>query len=81
MIKKEELMLTKDWDKTFAKSDKVNHKKVTFVNRYGITLAGDLYTPKMQKASWPRLLFPAPLVRLKSSPLACMLKRWQSVGF
>ncbi|MDN5841954.1 MAG: alpha/beta hydrolase [Alcaligenaceae bacterium] len=35
-----------EWDKTFAKSDKVEHKKVTFKNRYGITLAADLYQPK-----------------------------------
>ncbi len=35
-----------EWDKTFPKSDKVDHKKVTFVNRYGITLAADMYTPK-----------------------------------
>lgn len=34
------------WDKTFAKSDKVDHRKVSFKNRYGITLAGDLYVPK-----------------------------------
>ncbi|HEX8254006.1 MAG TPA: alpha/beta hydrolase [Thermoanaerobaculia bacterium] len=38
--------LTKDWDKTFSKSDKVDHQKVTFKNRYGITLAADLYVPK-----------------------------------
>ncbi|WP_215731172.1 alpha/beta hydrolase [Rhodovulum kholense] len=38
--------LTQDWDKTFPKSDKVDHRKVTFSNRYGIELAGDLYTPK-----------------------------------
>ena len=37
---------TNDWDKTFAKSDKVEVKKVNFKNRYGITLVGDLYTPK-----------------------------------
>lgn len=43
----EELKLTQKWDKTFPKSDKVNHSKVTFVNRYGITLAADLYIPKM----------------------------------
>ena len=43
---KEELILTEDWDKTFPKSDKVNHRKVTFHNRYGITLAADLYEPK-----------------------------------
>lgn len=40
------LNLTQEWDKTFAKSDLVEHKKVTFKNRYGLTLAADLYTPK-----------------------------------
>ena len=40
------LELTKEWDKVFPKSDKVNHSKVTFRNRYGITLAADMYTPK-----------------------------------
>jgi len=40
------LELTQDWDKTFPKSEKVDHKKVTFRNRYGITLAADMYTPK-----------------------------------
>ena len=42
----EKLNLTNEWDKTFPKSDKVNHKKVTFHSRYGITLATDLYEPK-----------------------------------
>lgn len=45
-IKKQELHLTTSWDKVFPKSDKVDHKKVTFVNRYGITLAADMYVPK-----------------------------------
>ncbi|NAT78352.1 hypothetical protein CWD78_12805 [Dickeya dadantii] len=40
------LQLTQTWDKTFPKSDKVDHRKVTFKNRYGITLAADLYLPK-----------------------------------
>ena len=40
------LQLTQEWDKTFPKSDKVDHKKVTFKNRYGIELAADMYTPK-----------------------------------
>ena len=43
---KEELNLVTEWDKTFPKSDKVNHKKVTFHNRYGITLVADMYEPK-----------------------------------
>lgn len=46
MIVKEKLNLTEEWDKTFNKSDKVDHGKVTFVNRYGITLAADTYIPK-----------------------------------
>lgn len=42
----EKLELTNEWDKVFPQSDKVNHSKVTFHNRYGITLAADLYVPK-----------------------------------
>ena len=41
-----QLELVQEWDKTFPKSDKVNHSKVTFINRYAITLAADLYAPK-----------------------------------
>ena len=40
------LELTQEWDKTFPQSDKVEHSKITFHNRYGITLAADLYKPK-----------------------------------
>lgn len=46
MMEKEKLVLTQEWDKTFPKSDKINHSKVTFYNRYGITLAADMYVPK-----------------------------------
>ena len=42
----EPLELTQEWDKTFLQSDKVEHTKITFHNRYGITLAADLYKPK-----------------------------------
>lgn len=45
-IKKQTLNMTSDWDKTFPKSEKVDHEKVEFVNRYGVTLAADLYRPK-----------------------------------
>ncbi|MDE7149093.1 MAG: alpha/beta hydrolase, partial [Bacteroidales bacterium] len=41
----ETLNLTRNWDKTFPKSSKVNHRKVTFKNRFGVTLAADLYVP------------------------------------
>jgi fermentation-respiration switch protein FrsA (DUF1100 family) len=42
----EKLVLAQEWDKVFPKSDKVNHSKVTFRNRYGITLVADMYVPK-----------------------------------
>ena len=42
----ETLKLTQEWDKTFPKSDKMDHRKVTFHDRFGITLAADLYQPK-----------------------------------
>ncbi len=45
-MKDEMLTLTQEWDKTFPKSDKTEHRKVTFHNRYGITLAADMYIPK-----------------------------------
>ncbi len=44
-----QLNMTEEWDKVFPKSNKVNHRKVTFHNRYGITLAADLYEPKDAK--------------------------------
>ena len=44
--KQNSLPLVNEWDKTFPKSDKVRHEKVTFSNRFGITLAADLYKPK-----------------------------------
>lgn len=46
MMKTAELNLVQEWDKTFPKSDKVEHKKVTFANHFGITLAADMYIPK-----------------------------------
>ena len=45
-IRMEELVLTDEWDKVFPQSDEVNHRKVTFVNHFGVTLAADLYEPK-----------------------------------
>ena len=52
-IEMEDLELTKEWDKIFPKSYKVNHSKVTFRNRYGITLAADLYAPRGAEGKLP----------------------------
>lgn len=55
-----ELILTKEWDKVFPQSEKVNHQKVTFHNRYGITLAADLYTPKEVAGKLPAIAVSGP---------------------
>ncbi len=65
MMKKEELQLVTEWDKTFEQSDKVNHSKVTFVNRYGITLAADMYVPKNGEGKLPAIAVSGPFGAVK----------------
>ncbi len=65
MISKEKLNLVEEWDKTFPKSEKVEHSKVTFVNRYGITLAADLYVPKGAKGRLPAIAVSGPFGAVK----------------
>ena len=65
MIKKENLTLVQEWDKTFAKSEKVDHCKVTFVNRYGITLAADMYVPKDAEGKLPAIAVCGPFGAVK----------------
>ncbi len=61
----EVLNLGQKWDKTFLQSDKVEHSKVTFVNRYGITLAADLYVPKGAKGKLPAIAVCGPFGAVK----------------
>mgnify|MGYP005784453723 FL=1 len=61
----EVLELTSEWDKVFPKSEKVNHRKVTFHNRYGITLAADLYEPKDAAEKLPALAVSGPFGAVK----------------
>ena len=65
MMKTEKLKLVAEWDKTFPKSDKVDHKKVTFINRYGITLAADMYTPKNAEDKLPAIAVSGPFGAVK----------------
>lgn len=60
-----ELTLTQEWDKVFPKSEKVNHRKVTFHNRYGITLAADLYEPKNAEGKLPAIAVCGPFGAVK----------------
>ena len=64
-MKNEMLTLTQEWDKTFSKSDKVEHKKVTFHNRYGITLAADMYIPKNAEGKLPAIAVSGPFGAVK----------------
>ena len=65
MLKTEKLKLVSEWDKTFPQSEKVDHKKVTFVNRYGITLAADLYKPKNKSGKYPAIAVSGPFGAVK----------------
>ena len=65
MMKTEELKLTKKWDKTFPKSKKTDHCKVTFINRSGITLAADMYVPKDVEGKLPAIAVCGPFGAVK----------------
>ena len=65
MLKAEQLNLVNEWDKTFPKSDMVEHSKITFVNRYGITLAADMYVPKGAEGRLPAIAVSGPFGAVK----------------
>ena len=65
----EKLNLTEAWDKTFPKSDKVEHRKITFHNRYGITLAADMYKLKGAKDKLPAVAVCGPFRSSKGTGL------------
>ena len=77
----ENLELTSEWDKTFPKSDRVNHKKVTFVNRYGITLAADLYVPKGAKTPLPAIAVCGPFGAVKEQCSGLYAQEMAERGF
>ena len=65
------LQLTDEWDKVFPKSDKVNHKKVSFKNHFGIEIAADLCEPKEKNGKLPAIAISGPygVVKEQSSGL------------
>ena len=65
----EQLKLTQEWDKVFPKSDKVEHSKATFHNRYGITLAADVYVPKNAEGKLPAIAVSGPFGTVKGAVL------------
>lgn len=78
---KEELVLTESWDKTFPKSDKVEHRKATFHNRYGITLAADLYQPKGAEGKLPAIAVCGPFGAVKEQSSGLYAQTMAERGF
>ena len=77
----EKLNLTQEWDKVFPKSDKVDHKKVTFHNRYGITLAADMYTPKGAEGKLPAIAVSGPFGAVKEQSSGLYAQKMAELGF
>lgn len=77
----EKLELTQEWDKTFPQSDKVDHSKVTFHNRYGITLAADLYVPKGAQGKLPAIAVCGPFGAVKEQASGLYAQTMAERGF
>lgn len=77
----ENLNLTTEWDKTFPQSDKVNHTKATFTNRYGITLAADVYVPKNAGGKLPAIAVSGPFGAVKEQASGLYAQTMAERGF
>jgi uncharacterized protein len=76
------LSMTQDWDKVFPKSENVDHQKVTFANRYGITLAADLYTPKTRvNGGMPAIVVSGPFGAVKEQSSGLYAQTMAERGF
>ena len=78
---KETSNLTQEWDKTFPQSSKVDHRKVTFYNRYGITLTADLYVPKHAQGKLPALAVSGPFGAVKEQSSGLYAQTMAERGF
>lgn len=76
-----QLDLTREWDKVFPKSDKVEHSKVTFHNRYGITLAADVYVPKNAEGKLPAIAVSGPFGAVKEQSSGLYAQKMAELGF
>ena len=81
MMKTEELKLVREWDKVFPKSEKVDHRKVTFVNHFGITLAADMYTPKNAEGRLPAIAVSGPFGACKEQSSGLYAQTMAERGF
>lgn len=77
----ESLELTQEWDKVFPKSDKVSHRKITFVNRYGVTLAADMYIPEGISGQIPAIAVSGPFGAVKEQSSGLYAQQLAERGF
>ena len=77
----QELNLVQEWDKTFLKSEKVNHSKVTFHNRYGVTLAADMYIPKNAEGKLSAIAVCGPFGAVKEQAAGLYAQTMAERGF
>ena len=73
--------LEQQWDKTFQKSDKVDHSKVTFKNRYGITLVADVYVPQNAQGKMPAIAVTGPFGAVKEQAAGLYAQTMAERGF
>jgi len=76
-----ELNLVSEWDKTFPKSDKVNHSKITFKNRYGFTLVADMYVPKNREGKLPAIAVCGPFGAVKEQCSGLYAQKMAEKGY
>ena len=81
MMQTEKLELTQEWDKTFPQDTRVDHEKVTVVNRYGVTLAADLYKPKGVQGKLPALAVSGPFGAVKEQASGLYAQEMATRGF
>ena len=81
MMKTEKLELVQEWDKVFPRDERVDHCKVTFINRYGITLAADLYRPKGAEGKLPAIAVSGPFGACKEQSSGLYAQEMAARGF
>ena len=81
MMKTETLTLTQEWDKTYPRDERVDHRKITFVNRYGITLAADMFTPKNAQGKLPAIAVSGPFGAVKEQVSGRYAQEMAARGF
>ena len=80
-MKCEKLELNDEWDKVFPENDNVDHRKITFINKYGITLAADLYKPKGAEGKLPAIAISGPFGAIKEQSSGLYAQELASRGF